>query len=45
MTLISKKKSEMERELEDAKILGQDKKEAFQGEALHKEVEVDYEMI
>jgi hypothetical protein len=35
----------MERELEDAKILGQDKKRALQGEALHKEVEVDYEMM
>jgi hypothetical protein len=35
----------MERELEDAKILGRDKKKAFQGEALHKEVEVDYEMM
>jgi hypothetical protein len=35
----------MERELEDAKILGRDKKKAFQGEALHKEAEVDYEMM
>jgi hypothetical protein len=35
----------MERELEDAKILGRDKKKPFQGEALHKEVEVDYEMM
>jgi hypothetical protein len=46
MTLtFRKKKLEMERELEDAKTLGRDKKRAFQGEALHKEVEVDYEMM
>jgi len=40
-----KKKSEMERELEDAKILGQDKKRALHDEALHKEVEIDFEMM
>ncbi len=41
-----KKKLEMERELEDAKVLGRDfKKKALQGKALHKEVKVDYEMM
>jgi hypothetical protein len=48
MTLIFRKKNQRWKgsKLEDAKILGWDKKKgAFQGEALHKEVEVDYEMM
>jgi hypothetical protein len=36
----------MERELEDAKVLGRDfKKKALLGQELHKEIKVDYEMM
>jgi len=45
-TDFQKKKSEMELELEDAKILSRDFfLKALQGKALHKEATVDYEMM